>query len=96
MEGNIIGIANHAVSADAGIHVFMLVANNDLKAFYENKDTIVSSTAGDPSWGGSVVIGQSTTHSNESSTFQIYEAIAFNKVLTETELFDLHDRILVL
>ena len=96
MEGNIIGVSNHAVGADARVHTYMLVANNDLKAFYENKDTIVSSTAGDPSWAGSVVVGRSTTHPVESSIFQIYEAIAFNKVLTETELFDLHDKVLIL
>lgn len=95
IEGNIYGVTANQQATDSNIHTYILVSNNDTKAFYENKTTIISTTAGGDDWGGQIVIGQPTVYPTENSEFQVYEVMGFDKVLTEAEIFDIHDKIFI-
>ena len=93
MDANVYGVTSNTTTGDSKTHTFMLVGNNDLKAFYHEKTTVVSSNNGSDTWG-KVVLGQPWSPSTENTEFQLYECICFDKVLLETEeLFKLYDDI---
>ena len=93
MENNIYGVTSNNQATDNNLHTYILVNDNDNKKFYDEKTTVVTTTNEDASWGGSFVLGQSITQPTENSEFEVSEAIAFDKVLTETQIFDVYDKI---
>lgn len=94
MESEVYGIGSNETSSDSNIHTFILVNDADSKNFYEGKTLLTGpTTEGSESWEGSVVIGQSNTYPGENSEFKVYEVMAFNKVLTEAQIFDIYEKI---
>ena len=91
IEGEVYGLGSNIQPADTNVHTYILTSNNDLKAFYDEKSLVVSTSAGGDDWKGSVVLGQPITAATENSEFQVYEAIAFNKVLDQDTCFKIYD-----
>jgi len=94
MNENFFGVNNNRLSDDGTRHTYILTNDEDTKNFYSEKDSVVAaSTLGDSSWNGNIVIGQPISPSTENSEYLVYEAIGFNKVLLETQIFDIYDTI---
>ena len=88
MDSEVYGITRNKTMDDLKVHTYMLVANNDLKAFYDEKNIVETTKIGADTLG-KIVLGKPIF----ASVFQVYECIGFDKVLTESELFDLYDKI---
>ena len=96
INDNIIGVSTSALTDDNATHTYMMTSNDDVKNIYAEKVKEVSdSTLGDDTWGGKIVVGKPTATGTETETteFDVFEVIGFGKVLTETEMFDIYDKI---
>lgn len=94
MGGDVYGVNRDMTNADNDVHTFILTNNNDVKNFFEGKTKLATNTrSGDNSWGGRVTIGQPVTSPTTNTEFYLYEMIAFDRVLNDTEIFYIYDKI---
>ena len=77
---------NSAENYDSNtIYTYIVTNNNDSYNFYKGETQIVfGSSAGDSQWG-KIVLVRTLIFPQESGTFHCYEAIAFNKVLSDAD-----------
>lgn len=67
-----------------------------MKNFYDAKTKSATNTInGDSTWGGRITLGQPVTSPTSNTEFQLYEIMAFDKVLTEKKIFYIYDKIFV-
>ena len=71
----------------------MLINKNDAKVFHDKKTTVISTSDGGNTWAGRIVVGQSIPFPSTGGVFEVYEAMGFNKVQTQTQLFDIYDKV---
>lgn len=94
MNENIYGIDDKHTDDDGSIHTFILINDNDIKTFDDDKTEMITRNNGSSSWGGNVVIGIPIQNNSLGATDQFYKVMCFDKVLSKYQIEDIHDSLL--
>ena len=78
---------------DGKRYIFTLRNNNDLKTAFINNEQYHESNAGTNDWG-KVVLGAPTSITNEGGKGFIYEAICFNKALSNAQITSIFKKLI--